>query len=294
MNDGLYSGRTGVACVLYELGYIEDAEKILESVEISSDASNVSLMSGLSGIGIAILSFLQKKENKNLVEKLEKISTKLYELMEQDTPLVIEDPDDVAVGLFNGWSGVSLFYLLRYRVEKENKWLQLSIQALEKDIRKCIFDDSGVFHVDDDKRFFPYLDGGSLGIGMVLLEIKRHLTDEYLEEEVIGLNKQIDTRCCYNAGLFHGYAGFIAYANSSIIAGLVGKEKVDNLLYNLNIYLIETNDAIYCPGNYSYKFSGDIFSGAAGVLLTLQDLYNKSKFSWLPIIDVNYFFRGGI
>lgn len=74
--------------------------------------------------------------------------------MEQDTPLVIEDPDDVAVGLFNGWSGVSLFYLLRYRVEKENKWLQLSIQALEKDIRKCIFDDSGVFHVDDDKRFF--------------------------------------------------------------------------------------------------------------------------------------------
>ena len=75
---------------------------------------------------------------------------------------------------------------------------------------------------------------------------------------------------------------------------MVGKEKVDNLLYNLNIYLIETNDAIYCPGNYSYKFSGDIFSGAAGVLLTLQDLYNKSKFSWLPIIDVNYFFRGGI
>ena len=64
MNDGLYSGRTGVACVLYELGYIEDAEKILESVEISSDASNVSLMSGLSGIGIANTFLFYKKKEK--------------------------------------------------------------------------------------------------------------------------------------------------------------------------------------------------------------------------------------
>lgn len=44
---------------------------------------------------------------------------------------------------------------------------------------------------------------------------------------------------------------------------------------------------MYCPGDYSYKLSGDLFSGSAGVMLSLFDIINKKKFAWLPIINVD-------
>lgn len=287
LNDGLYSGKAGIACVLYEIGQKDVARDILSTIEIVQENRDISLLSGLAGIGIALISLLRTEHSVIVEKKVEEVSMRLQELMQEEFELTIEDPDGVAVGLFCGWTGVALFFLLLYRIKREERWLELAIKALDKDIVKCTYDDYGVYHVDDNKRFFPYLDGGSLGIGMVILEIKKHLGKDYMEKELEGLRKQNYTRCCHNVGLFRGYAGFLAYANSDALFS--GEEfiKYEHMLESLNLFLIEEEGRMYCPGDYSYKLSGDLFSGSAGVMLTLFDIINKKKFAWLPIINVD-------
>lgn len=281
LDSGLYSGKSGIACVLYECGFKERAKEILLSINIPKDTQDVSIAKGLSGMGIAFLSLMKCERIPEIEIKLDEVTEKLIELVKTDLKLTIDDPDGIPVGLFHGWTGVSLFFLMRYIWQNDKEWLDFSLQALQKDIDCCIFDDNGIFYVDDDKRFFPYLDGGSLGIGMVLLELKKYMPKEFMQKELEGLDKQNHTRCCHNGGLFHGYAGFLAYANSAGFSGL------DEMFQNMNIFLIESKENIYCPGNYAFKFSADISTGSAGILLTLQDIVNKQNFSWLPIVNVH-------
>ena len=101
------------------------------------------------------------------------------------------DADAIPLGLVDGWSGVSLFYSALYKATEEKVWLELSLQALEKDISICTMDNSGTYQVIDKEntRFIPYLAGGSAGIGLSMIELRHLLKDKRWETELKGIGK---------------------------------------------------------------------------------------------------------
>ena len=93
------------------------------------------------------------------------------------------------------------------------------------------------------------------------------------------------TICCYNSGLFRGYAGFLLF--SSLIEqeyGIIDEKKTLTLLNTMQMYVIDTGQEVMLPGDYGYRLSGDLFSGASGVLLALEAIRGRSWKNWFPLI----------
>lgn len=60
---------------------------------------------------------------------------------------------------------------------------------------------------------------------------------------------------------------------------------INKALTTINLYVLEKNNQYFIPGDFTYRLSGDIFSGSSGMLLALSEIGNLG-FSWLPIPEV--------
>lgn len=283
LDDGLFTGKSGVAGVLFEAGYADRAKKILDSISVDKLTSDISLISGLSGIGLTFLSVSMHKGFEDYLKKAIDIAAILEDrLINKIVPQII-DPDFINIGLLDGWSGAALFYCAMYNCIGDEKWLNLSIQCLEKDLEQCIFDDEGGFQVKDRTRALPYLQGGSAGIGLVIIELQHSLKCRRWDKELEGIAKVTKSKCYYNVGLFRGTMGLFTLANALNIGTNI-KVDIKKDFNVLNLFLTDMGDGkIGCPGDYSFRLSEDIFSGSMGVMLALQDYIRKEWLSWLPI-----------
>lgn len=52
LENGLYTGKIGIANVLIESGYIKEAATIIKTINIEDSNQDISLASGLSGLGL--------------------------------------------------------------------------------------------------------------------------------------------------------------------------------------------------------------------------------------------------
>lgn len=288
LDDGLFSGKAGIAGILYEIGMKAEAKEIYDSIENHLDLEDISLSTGLAGIGLAFLSASTLTDLEYLFDKALAIAYRLENLLVQDIKIRPSDFDAVPIGLIDGWSGVSLFFSSLYNVTNDKKWLNLSILAIDKDMEQCVLEESGLYQVKDASRFVPYLAGGSAGIGLAMIELRNLLHEKKWERELSGIGLLTQSKCFYSSGLFRGLTGLIVTANAiDIEFNLQGKEnRIDKALETLNLYLLENEGRYYVPGDYSYRISGDIFSGSAGMLLALHDTKSKGMYSWLPIPEI--------
>lgn len=285
LDNGLFNGKAGAVGVLYECGEEEKAFALLETISLVEVKDDITLESGLSGIGLTYLSLYTLTEKAYFLEKSIEIALQIKTLLEKGTAVVVKDMDTVPIGLINGWTSAAFYFTSLFKVTENPTWLTLAIKALEKDIDQCVFDDYGNFFVKDRTRTLPYLSGGSAGIGMVLAQLQPYLEAGKWQAEFDGLSQICDAKCYYNVGLFRGLAGLIALNNVMIC--LTDKKTYEDLLIEtLNIYILENEGRYYCPGDFCYRLSGDIFSGAAGVLLSINETVNKTCFSWLPLPNV--------
>ncbi|PJH92503.1 class III lanthionine synthetase LanKC [Bacillus sp. SN1] len=289
MEDGLLTGKAGIATTLWESGYYDKAKLIFNSINNFKDNYDVTLSSGLSGIGLAFLGLSYEKDSINYLNKSIEIANRLEELLEKNVSIVPYDIDIIPRGLINGWSGVSLFYSSLYKRTKNPKWLILSKRSIEKDLITGKFDDYGAYQLEDISRVVPYLDGGSAGVGFVLIELSLLLKDDLWREELEGIYKIAKSKCFYNCGLFRGTAGIIAvshaidkYYNRSI--------STDNLK-TLDLHLFKGEMEIYTPGDFGYRLSNDIFSGSLGLFLVIQGIINNTNYMWLPVMNINKVFE---
>lgn len=76
IENGLFTGKAGISSVLWELGYRKESKRILDSIQDYESMNDISLASGLSGIGLSFLGFyLETQEDRYL-----KHSTNIAEL----------------------------------------------------------------------------------------------------------------------------------------------------------------------------------------------------------------------
>ena len=172
MGSGLFTGKAGIAGILIELGEQEIALELLDEINIDKETNDISLLSGLAGIGLSFLATDKYLSINRYQEKVEIIANILHEKLQENIIPEIIDIDFVNVGLLDGWTGVSMFFSALYRSTRKDKWLIDAIVALSKDIEQGTFTEELSFQVKDGFRVLPYLAGGSAGIGLGILEIQ--------------------------------------------------------------------------------------------------------------------------
>lgn len=276
--EGLFTGKAGIASVLYELGMKERAFEIFDQI-VDCSISNVTFGSGLSGIGLAALA-VSNAESGRYLKKCIIMANKMYELFLKDIRLSTIDEEFVPYGLIDGWAGVAFYYIHLYKATKDSCWLQRAIEVLNKDLTNCIFDEDGGFQVKDRTRSLPYVAGGSAGIGIVINEIKPYVENKMFEKEQVGIFKAIQSRCFYCSGVARGYAGLLDYYYTNIESD---QKYLHEFISTLNLYLLADDDAYFVCGEFGFKISADLFSGSAGMMLVLSSILSKSRYNWLPV-----------
>lgn len=285
LEDGLFTGKIGIATVLWELGYLEKAKTLFDSVIDFKNIEDVSIVSGLSGIGLAYLGFSYEVNDPKYLDICLHIGELLAEKLNSNAPIIPFDYDVVDKGFMTSWSGVSLYFTALYKKTKDINWLVLSEKSLEKDLKLGVFDDDGLYQIDDDFRVLPYLAGGGSGLAIPIIEFELNAKMRKWDKEIEGICKIPKSKTFFNAGLFQGTTGILAIAN---LLELYTKENnlVNSALFTFNLHLMESDDCIFVPGDSCFRLSGDVMSGSSGLLLTVHDILETTNYSWLPILNL--------
>lgn len=284
-NDyGLFTGKLGIACVLYNMEFKKEANEIFKSTikyieSYINNITDVSILSGLAGIGLSLLSYYKKTKNIDIKNTLDRIYKRINLLFNQNEPLYSYDIDFIPNGFFEGWSGVSYFIMEYLNVFNLNRY-NIAFKMIKEDLKNCkINEDDGSLNVKDENRLLPYILSGSAGI---IYSIDKY--NELVDKNAFSIEKEqiikvINCRCYYGIGLFRGASGMftiLPYLNDDKYKKLV--------LEKLNLFLIKDKNKLFIPGDFSYRLSNDVFSGSSGIVLALLDVLYNNKLGFLPLI----------
>jgi len=289
INDsGLFTGLAGIATTLYEAGYEAESLYTIEKCMTKIDIGDISLRSGLSGIGLAMISLFLETDNKAYLKQLNVIENYIYEFIEHNKELTIKDWAGVPIGLIDGWSGVSLFFTAMYSITKESHYYNTAVELIERDLKNTKEDNKTLQTYDEKNRLLPYLSGGSIGIGIAIWYLNK-VTDKHLFQDelnkIIKLNK---IRITFSGGLLEGAGSFL------LLPILIEDEKefqkhINLSMDKLTLFLIKRNNSTLFPGNFCYRLSDDYYSGSAGIILAMESILHANPLYWLPIINPNKF-----
>src|SRR5205823_5880011 len=120
-----------------------------------------------------------------------------------------------------------LFFVRLYEYTGDQQYLDLAAAALRHDLGRCVTGPDDTVQVDDVWRVLPYLDVGSIGIGMVLHEFLAHRADEDFLAARHGIRLAAEPELVIQSGLFNGRAGLMLYLSH---VGDVGKPALDRHL----------------------------------------------------------------
>ncbi|HEM3502771.1 TPA: class III lanthionine synthetase LanKC [Streptococcus suis] len=288
LDSGLFTGRAGIACLLYELGYTDRAKELINSTAITSD-NDISITSGLAGHGLALLSFYSLEQDIFYLELAKKIADEIETIFNNNVEITSKDIDFIPKGLLDGWSGVSVFLCALYNCTKNEKWLSLAESAMMRELESCSLDSNGSLQVLDEMRLLPYLSSGGVGLSIALHILNKYSDKSIFKDKFLQTLGNVNNICSYNSGLFRGFASFLLF--SSFInqeCGIMDEKRTLSMIDTLQVYMVESEDKIMMPGDYGYKLSGDLFTGAAGVLLALDSVAGKSWRNCFPLINKSY------
>lgn len=288
---GLFTGKAGIATTLYELGYQEESRHLLKDITNNFDLSDISLRSGLAGIGLAFVSLYLEENNDQYLKEAKLIATHIQRFVSQNTSLTVSDWEGVPMGLIDGWSGGALFFSALYSITKNKDYYYMAKDLIESDLKNTAVDkNTNILQTKDDRnRLLPYLSGGSLGIGIAIWYLNQVSNENLYQEElqqIINLNK---TRCTFNGGLFDGAGGFLLIPPIMDSRNEFIKENIKHSIDRLDLFLISRGNELLFPGNLCYRLSDDLFSGSAGIILALKGILEANPLHWLPLINSNSF-----
>lgn len=271
---GLLDGLHGAAFVLDRLGYRQQAFDVLELCQRGGWQSlGHGLADGLAGVGLNLLHFAQRSGE----PELRYAAHRAAELLADRIPADAADGSAMGevsggehphAGLLRGWSGPALLFLRTYDDTGDTRFLELAASALRQDLRRCVVRDNGALEVNEGWRTMPYLDAGSVGIGMVLDEYLAHRSDERFTEARRQIDRAAQSALYIQPGLFSGRAGILLYL-AQRSAAPARDPRVAEQVRNLSWHALPYGGGLAFPGTGLLRLSMDLATGGAGVLLAL-------------------------
>lgn len=286
---GLFTGKTGIATTLYELGYKNDAMKLFNSVVDNYNLDDISLRSGLAGIGLSLVSLYLEDNNSLYLDEAKKVVTHINDFVNQEKNLSVNDWSAIPIGLIDGWSGVSLFYSVMYSITNDRHFYFMAKDFIERDLKNTKEDnDIQILQtIDEKERLLPYLSGGSIGIGVAIWYLNHVSGEKHYQKELEYIVNLNGTKCTFSGGLLDGAGGFLIL--SLIEEGEIDVKNIQSSIDRLDLFLIYKENHILFPGNFCYRLSDDLYSGSSGIILALKGILESNPLYWLPIININSF-----
>ncbi|WP_018348543.1 class III lanthionine synthetase LanKC [Longispora albida] len=266
---GLYDGLHGAAFTLCELGYRQEA---LDAVDVflreNWEALGPDLSGGLAGAGLNLLYLAGQTGDPRLRAAAHRAAELVAAHNDRDTGGTTSGGREPYAGLMRGGAGRALLLLRTYDDTGDSGYLDQAAVALRADLRRCRVRDNGVLEVDEGWRTMPYLDVGSIGIGLVLGEYLARRPDEQFAEASRGIELAASSPMYILPGLFSGRAGVLHY-----LAARPGDRLADPLVRRqvrgLAWHALPYGGGMAFPGTGLLRLSMDLATGTAGVLLAL-------------------------
>ncbi|MBV9012240.1 MAG: class III lanthionine synthetase LanKC [Pseudonocardiales bacterium] len=267
---GLYDGLHGVAYVLAELGYRQAALDVIECCLTERDLGT-DLFGGLAGVALNLAHFAGLAGEPTLFDHALRAAEIVADrLGTAEGVSTISGGDHPYAGLMHGSSGPALMFLRLYEHTGDRGFLELSATALRQDLRRCLLRADGSMQVNEGWRAMPYLDRGSVGIGMILEEYLTHRDDDEFADAAAAIRRAARSRFYIQPGLFSGRAGMILYLSRAYPPGqAVWNPEVAAQIRGLGWHRVDYQGHLAFPGEQLLRLSMDLASGAAGVLLAL-------------------------
>jgi serine/threonine protein kinase len=268
---GLYDGLHGTAFALDHLGHRQAALDVVDiCLRENWETIGADLASGLAGFGLNLLHLAAVTGEPDLraagLRAAELVAQRLPELPPDGGPAPISGGGQPHAGLLRGCAGQALLLLRAYDATGEPMLLDKAALALRHDLRRCVTRDNGVLEVNEGWRTMPYVDGGSVGIGMVLDEFLARRADERFAVASDGVRRAAQSTMYILPGLFTGRAGILLY-----LAGRAPATDPDVVrqVRGLSWHALPYGGGTAFPGTGLLRLSMDLATGTAGVLLAL-------------------------
>ncbi|MBT2387169.1 class III lanthionine synthetase LanKC [Streptomyces sp. ISL-11] len=259
---GLYDGLLGVAYALDRLGHVRPALGIVERV-MTQDWKHLGpdLFGGLAGMGLVLDHFARNTGASSLRERAQDVLRLIADHLTTSRPFA-------GTGLMGGASGPALLFLRAYEHTGDAGLLDLAATALRRDLERCVTDAEGAMRVDEGHRLMPYIDGGGVGIGMVLDAYLAHRTDADFARARAAITRSAMSRFYAQPGLFRGRAGMILHLGRTTTPG-VGRQRITDQANALMWHAVPHAGRPAFPGEQLMRLSMDLATGTAGCLLAL-------------------------
>jgi serine/threonine protein kinase len=269
---GLLFGSAGIAWVLARLGEPEAAADLLAAASASPLATRyATLGGGAAGIAMAHLAFYcQARDQRHL-----DMAWRLLDSVPRGGELLPALGPDEASGLVHGRPGIALALYYLGKLSSDPGPLARGLDLLREELRLSV--DRGPialgFHASQrDRRNLPYLFAGSAGYAHVVTRYVAEPGAADLAEPLDQCLRACDVRLALYAGLFQGLAGLaLVHGEAARLASRphLGAASVASASA-LFQYAVPGSTGVRFIGDGNMRFSADLWSGSAGVLLSLQ------------------------
>ncbi|MBW1596574.1 class III lanthionine synthetase LanKC [Streptomyces sp. JJ38] len=284
-----FHGLAGIAYALDRLGRPREAAALLPHLDgEAAEGLGVSLMSGLSGIGLTLLHFARRTGDDLLLARARRLADRV-----RDT--APGEPGDASrFGLLRGPSGGALFLLRLFEETGDSALLDDAVTAARADLAALGW--TGEEFPADAPGRMPLLGMGCAGTGMVLHDLLRHRPDAGLARARDAVAASAARQYLPQAGLFHGRSGTLLALHHLTGPSADGRP-APSALRHVRDHALQVvrlapdgDDADAGPervgvlGHDSLRISTDLATGGAGVLLALGAVLSDTPAS-LPFFS---------
>ncbi|MCX5232488.1 class III lanthionine synthetase LanKC [Streptomyces sp. NBC_00233] len=272
---GLLVGTAGIARALAELGLLDEAVELLRDADDHALVASCStLAGGRAGVGLVWLALHRMSGESRHLERAAAAGERL--LRTPDLPATLGEHD--ARGLLHGRSGLALFLHRLARDTGEARYLEAGRMLLHQELDRTFPLDDGSLSISDNTRLtraMPYLATGAAGVAAVLTRYVTTAPDERCAAALPALVAGIRVSCATKeAGLYRGLAGLSWFLTEH--AELTGTDAARGdavrAATGLLKYAVPYRRGVRFLGAGSQRFTADLSSGGAGVLLALHRL----------------------
>lgn len=268
---GLFDGLPGVALVLARLGRREEGRELLDRALRAAAPASADLLTGSAGTALAALRLATDGDgppDRELLDRALRTAWELDALVRGEA--TDGPPAPPSAGLLRGFAGAALLQLELHAHTGEEWLLDAAGATLAREAEHCVTMPGGSVQVKDGQRHLLYLDQGSGGVALVAQRYLAHREAPALAALLPGVRQGCLLEFIREPGLFTGRSGLVATAHQ-LSGGRPDPEVLDSVR-NLSWHLVAEEDRLLVPGARLRRFSADLATGAAGVLLALHTL----------------------
>ncbi|MEU0413442.1 class III lanthionine synthetase LanKC [Streptomyces griseorubiginosus] len=281
---GLAAGSAGTARVLIQAGHLDEAMDLLRTADSHPLIRTTTLADGRAGLGLTWLALHRRTGDTDHLERAVAAGDAIVRTADLEPTLGAHD----ARGLFHGRSGLALFLHHLARDTGEDRYLAAGLSLLHEELDRAVplpdgslsFSDNGV-----NRRVMPYLAAGSAGVGTALLHYVADTADERCAAALPRVVADCRKVSAVHAGLHGGFAGLV-----HLLAGYADltreeahRQDAVRLATGLLKYAVPRGDGVRWLGVGSLRFSADLASGSAGVLLALHRVLHGPGDDWFTL-----------